>query len=138
MRTDIDRPIDRTKHGHVLKPNIFDDGSSAGGWIGLDVDAFERMLHVDVAERDVSHAFEFGGGRNRPNRHATSPNAGNVLNEDVLRALGKPSLLAERLDDDDVVVVLAGDIVDVDIGALRIDPIGIHWKHRSADTVQPA
>ena len=120
-------------HGDVLIKDIVNDSITLCSRIGLQINSFERLLHDGITEGDISNTIDFSIRRDSADGQAHSQSNSDILNEHIFSAVGiSISVAMGRLGDDHIVIVLAGDIVDMKVSAIRIDTISIEGKERNS------
>lgn len=127
---DVDGPPDGGYHGDVLVVDGGDQSAANVPWVGLDIYAFKRILHLHIPKRDIPNTPETLRRRHRPNRHANAQPHRNILHQKVLRTIAVDVGFAAGFGDDDIIPILDGEVVDVHIRTMRINSISIEWKHR--------
>lgn len=131
LRAEIKRPPNGLMHRDVLIKDVIDDPIPIFSGICLYVYPFEGLLHVCVPKGDVPDAVNLWVRRNSSNSQANTQTNRYVLDEHVFCAVGIGIAVSmSRLRDDDIIVILAGDVVDVEISATWIDAVSIERKHR--------
>jgi hypothetical protein len=140
LRAEIYCPPDGLVHGDVLVEDVVDDAIAVGARVRLEVDALEGLLHHCVAEGDIANAVDLGVWRDGADREAHSQPNGNVLNQHVLSAVDVPvAVVVGGLRHDYVIIVLAGDVVDMEVPAVGVDAVSVEGEQRDcADEVEPS
>jgi len=93
--------------------------------IALDVDPLQRPDHLDIPKSHVLNAVAAKFWRNASYGHPHAKSNYAVLDKKITSAVS----LRFRLRHNYVIVILAGDVVYVEPGTSRIDPICVEWKH---------
>lgn len=131
LRAEIKRPPYGLMHGDVLIKDVIDDPIPIFSGIGLNVYPFEGLLHVCIPKGDVPDTVYLWIRRDSSNSQANTQTDRYVLDEHVLCAVGVAiAVPMSGFRDDDIIVILAGDVVDMEISATWIDAVGVERKHR--------
>ena len=71
-----------------------------------------------------------GVGRDAADGEPDPQPDGDVLNEHVFSAVGEVvGVHVGRFGDNNVVIVLAGDVEDMEVSAAGVDAVGVEWEH---------
>lgn len=130
LRTQVNGPPDRLVHRDVLIQYILYPPRPFISGVGFDINSLERFLEMSVSKGDIPDAVDILVGRDASDRQAHPQSHRDILDQDIFSAIGHGSRGCVRwFRDNNVIIVLAGDVVDMKVSAAGVDAIGIEREH---------
>lgn len=116
-------------HCYVFIEYVIYDSITIFPRICLYIYAFERLLKISISEGNVSYTIGLRMRRYTTDRQSYSKPHCNILNENVLSTVSKVvRILVSWFGNNNIIVVLTGNVEDMQISALRVYAISVEWK----------
>lgn len=100
--------------------------------ICLHIYPLQRFLDVDISEGDVANAIAPNIRGHAADAHAHPEDNPCIFYKHILGAIATHVPLVAGLRDNNIIIVLNGDVVDVHSSATGVDAIGVEgeqWKY---------